>query len=111
MRKTHCTCIIFDWDDTLFCTTHVHSASMKPPDPAEVYRLDSAASAILARALSLGTTKIVTNASGGWVQEAARNMLPKVHALLDRIEIVSARDKFEHLYPNDPVAWKVEAFC
>jgi len=110
-RMTHCTCIIFDWDDTLFCTHHMYSKTMRPLEPAELCKLDDEASAILSHALALGMTKIVTNAQGGWVEQASQKHLPKVSALLDRLEVVSARDKFEHKHPNNPVAWKVEAFC
>mmetsp|Transcript_94368 Transcript_94368/g.177632 ORF Transcript_94368/g.177632 Transcript_94368/m.177632 type:complete len:270 (-) Transcript_94368:144-953(-) len=110
-RKKHCTCIIFDWDDTLFCTSHMHSRRINPPDHLELQKLDSEASRILEHAISLGTTKIVTNAVGGWVEQTSKEHLPKVNALLHKIEVVSARDKFEHKYPNDPVTWKVEAFC
>jgi len=108
-QRRHCTCMIFDWDDTLFCTTHMHSG--KQIAAGELQKLDDAASQILAHALLLGITKIITNAKGGWVEDTAQRNLPQVYALLDRIEIISARDLFEHKHPEDPVTWKVEAFC
>ena len=57
-----------------------------------------------------GKTYIVTNAAEGWVELSARRFLPKVNAELKDIEIISARTRYEKLYPRNYQKWKVEAF-
>ena len=37
--------------------------------------------------------------------------MPTLARHLEGVEIVSARDKYEELFPDDPTRWKVEAFC
>ena len=45
-------------------------------------------------------TFIITNAAEGWVQMSARRFLPRVYQEIKHdITIISARTKFEKLYP------------
>lgn len=53
---------------------------------------------------------IVTNAAQGWVELSAKRFLPQVNAELKDIEIISARTRYEKLYPRNYQKWKVEAF-
>ena len=58
-----------------------------------------------------GKTYIVTNAAEGWVQLSASKFLPNVRKeLATEIEIISARSRYEALYPKNYQRWKVEAF-
>lgn len=107
--RQHCTLIIFDWDDTLLCTSAAISRS--PPNQLELDRLAEAATKVLSLAKTLGTVMIITNALEGWVQHSCRKYLPGLLPCLEDLEIVSAREKFEDRFPNDPTQWKVEAFC
>jgi hypothetical protein len=50
---------------------------------------------------SLGRVIIVTNAAEGWVELSAKRFLPRVNAELNGIEIISARTKYESLYPRN----------
>lgn len=100
--------IIFDWDDTLMCSSEVKMR--RKPDSDGICQLEHAVEAILRKALALGTTTIVTNANLGWVHATADQYMPSVVPLLKYIEIVSARQNYEHEWPNDPNAWKREAF-
>jgi hypothetical protein len=53
----------------------------------------------------------VTNAAEGWVQLSAHRFLPKVFAeLTSEIKIISARTRYEKLYPRNYQKWKVQAF-
>lgn len=52
----------------------------------------------------------MTNAAQGWVELSAKRFLPQVDAELKDIEILSARTKYEKLYPRNYQKWKVEAF-
>ena len=58
----------------------------------------------------MGKVYIVTNAAQGWVELSAKRFLPKVNRELVDIEIISARTKYEKLYPKNYQKWKVEAF-
>ncbi len=56
-------------------------------------------------------TYIITNAAEGWVQMSAKRFLPRVYAELKQdVTIISARTKFEKLYPHDYHAWNIRAF-
>jgi len=52
----------------------------------------------------------VTNAAQGWVEMSAKRFLPQVYSELNDILIISARTKYEKLYPKNYQKWKVEAF-
>eukprot|EP00440_Ansanella_granifera_P038470 gb/GFBE01041745.1/.p1 GENE.gb/GFBE01041745.1/~~gb/GFBE01041745.1/.p1 ORF type:complete len:269 (+),score=59.66 gb/GFBE01041745.1/:1-807(+) len=110
--RQHCTLIIFDWDDTLLCTTALDA---RPPQVApskqELDALAAEAVKVLSLAKTLGTVMIITNAMEGWVQQSCRKYLPKLAECIKDVDIVSARDKFENRFPHDPTKWKVEAFC
>jgi len=107
--KQHCTLIIFDWDDTLLCTSAIQSS--RPPSHNDVLALEAEAVKLLELAKSLGTVIIITNAIEGWVQHSSEKYLPTLAKHLKDVEIVSARSLFEARFPDDPTQWKVEAFC
>jgi hypothetical protein len=56
--------------------------------------------------------KIITNGDASWLRQSLRSFLP----LFDRylvhhsIEVISARDRYESAFPDDPIQWKVYAF-
>lgn len=52
----------------------------------------------------------MTNAAEGWVELSAKRFLPRVNEELKDILIISARTKYEKLYPKNYQKWKVEAF-
>lgn len=99
------TVIIFDWDDTLFCTSALERCG-----PAELLKLEQLVRATLELALELGTTLIVTNANDGWVQQSAGIHMPRLLPTLKRVPVVSARDVYEDHFPEEPKAWKRETF-
>lgn len=117
---THQTCIIFDWDDTILCTSFlaphqqlIFDSSIKFPLSLQtkLNDLDQVAAAILQQSKTLGRNYIVTNAAEGWVELSAKRFLPRVWQELQRdISIISARTKYEKLYPRNYQKWKVEAF-
>jgi hypothetical protein len=72
--------------------------------------LDTAAVELIIKSKKFGKTYIVTNAAEGWVELSARRFMPKVNAELKDIEIISARTRYEKLYPRNYQKWKVEAF-
>lgn len=53
----------------------------------------------------------MTNAAEGWVELSAKRFLPKVNQqLANAITVISARTKYEKLFPKNYQKWKVEAF-
>eukprot|EP00421_Protoceratium_reticulatum_P024149 CAMPEP_0168459828 /NCGR_PEP_ID=MMETSP0228-20121227/53125_1 /TAXON_ID=133427 /ORGANISM="Protoceratium reticulatum, Strain CCCM 535 (=CCMP 1889)" /LENGTH=311 /DNA_ID=CAMNT_0008475033 /DNA_START=15 /DNA_END=950 /DNA_ORIENTATION=+ len=99
------TYIIWDWDDTLLC-----SSSLALARPAQLAELAALAQEALEQAMGLGTAMIVTNAQLSWVKESAGRFMPGLLPMLDRLTIVSAREQQEHLHPGDYFAWKRECF-
>mmetsp|Transcript_10208 Transcript_10208/g.28998 ORF Transcript_10208/g.28998 Transcript_10208/m.28998 type:complete len:298 (-) Transcript_10208:610-1503(-) len=99
--------IVFDWDDTLLCTTALERLAYSQED---LDNLAAAVEAILRRAMGMAETMIVTNGHATWVQDSARQYLPSILPTLATLQVVSARALFEPMYPEDPVMWKEVAF-
>ena len=110
------TLFIFDWDDTLFFTTHISpsknstffyesKAEKKLMNTIECYVVE-----ILNKALSKGTVLIITNSSDGWVHACAKFYYPNLIPILDKIKIISARELYQSEYPSEPMTWKVKTF-
>lgn len=99
------TVIIFDWDDTLLCSSSLGSAK-----PAQLSELTLLVDEVLKAAMCLGLTLIVTNAHLSWVKDSASRFMSALLPTLERLPIVSARERHEHRHPGDCFAWKREAF-
>jgi len=99
--------IIFDWDDTLLCTTAINSRCWME---GQLQQLERAAEQLLRLAMQLGDTIIVTNGKPMWVKESCQHFLPGLLPLVEQLPVISARARFEHLFPNDPFAWKRQTF-
>jgi|Transcript_40821 hypothetical protein len=109
----HQTAIIFDWDDTLLCTTFLSRLkhnSISPEVKSNLQNIERAVLYLLNTALTLGHTFIVTNAKDGWVQESAALFLPGLMETLQRVRVVSARSTQQTWRCHDPSQWKVRAF-
>jgi hypothetical protein len=105
--------IIFDWDDTLMCTSYLMSNNLfkdnfKLPesDLSKLDQLQKNVSKILKLALDVANVYIVTNAAHGWVEHSVNNFFPQVKPLLKYIRVVSARTLYETRFPNDMMQWK-----
>jgi len=99
------TLIIFDWDDTLLCSSAINGGTV--PDTSE---LEATVKKVLDAAMALGSTLIVTNAHELWVRESSKQYLPGIEQTLDRMRVISARERHEAHWPGDVIAWKREAF-
>lgn len=119
--KTHQTCIIFDWDDTLLPTTFlipyqqlIYQPANKPL-PTNIQKkmvdIDDYAARLLEKSKLNGKVLIITNAAEGWVELSAQRFMPKTAKILRKdIEIISARTRYEKQCPRDYQEWKVRAF-
>lgn len=101
------TVIIFDWDDTLLCSSAINNQQWSPQ---QLQQLERAVETILQTAMRLGETMIVTNGNSTWVQDSTRRFFPGLQPTLDRLMVMSARASYESSYPGDPFSWKRQAF-
>merc|ERR1719201_695363 len=65
---------------------------------------------LLEHSLRLGHTFIITNAMDGWVEKSAAKYLPELLPVLKKVSIISARSRYEGLYPSEVGKWKISAF-
>lgn len=110
------TVVIFDWDDTLLCTSHLNRLSNDWYLPMSVdddlYGIEHVVTDLLEIATRVGPTFIITNAEAGWVQSSAAKWLPKVFDMLksQQVRVISARTNHEGQHPDEPGQWKLQAF-
>ena len=114
------TAIIFDWDDTILPTSILTpyeyllvdtELEIPPALKKRLDQLDRIGSELLNRAKMFGRVYIVTNAAEGWCELSAARFLPRVYETLESdITIISARTRYENLYPHQYQKWKIEAF-
>jgi hypothetical protein len=101
------TVIIFDWDDTLLCTSAINAQEWSQK---QLSQLERTVDAVLRAAMLLGEVLIVTNGIESWVEHSASRFLPGLLPLLSRLQVTSARAKYETSHPGDPFMWKRRAF-
>lgn len=101
---------IFDWDDTLLCTSWLRQMDLNEGVDGVLLKIAAHTKFLLEAALRLGHVYIVTNATTGWVESTAANFVPELMPVLTKIRIISARDKYGPLFPDDMKQWKVQAF-
>jgi len=109
----HQTVIIFDWDDTLLCTSFLarnEHRSLHPTTWRHLQSIEKAAGRLLERAIEMGNTFIITNAIKGWVEHSAARWAPGLLPMLEKVRIISARSRYEPVYPRDVSKWKISAF-
>jgi len=109
----HQTVIVFDWDDTLLCTSYLESQEddMLPSYVEQQMRsIQQAAGRLIERALQSGQTFIITNAMNGWVEYSAARWAPEFLPVLQKVKVISARSKYEPKFPGQVGKWKTEAF-
>lgn len=109
----HQTVIIFDWDDTLLCTSFLNlrqDQTLPPVVERHLQGIQSTGAKLLELALKLGHTFIITNAMNGWVEYSAAKYVPDLLPILQRVRVISARGRFEAQYPGEVSKWKVAAF-
>jgi len=111
----HQSVIIFDWDDTLLCTSYLNQAEaagrpMSAAAQAHLQGIERTSKQLLELAISLGQTYIITNARQGWVEYSAAKWVPDLLPVLQSVEIISARTRHGAQYPGNVSMWKIHAF-
>ncbi|EGR28120.1 hypothetical protein IMG5_183060 [Ichthyophthirius multifiliis] len=98
----HQTIIIFDWDDTLFCTTSLQAQKfdyISQQQSKNIFNLDISAVKNL-------LLKIC------WVEYSSKIFMPNVFNFIteSKIQIISARTKYESQFPSQSHLWKIFSF-
>mmetsp|Transcript_38820 Transcript_38820/g.82549 ORF Transcript_38820/g.82549 Transcript_38820/m.82549 type:complete len:318 (-) Transcript_38820:50-1003(-) len=109
----HQTVIIFDWDDTLLCTSFLNlrqEQSLPPVVDRHLREIANAAKRLVELAMRLGHTFIITNAMNGWVEYSAAKWVPELLPALAKVRVISARTKYEPQFPGEVSKWKIQAF-
>ena len=108
---------IFDWDDTLFCTSVLSpngyfddEREISPSQMRRIEELELFVKSLLTKAIEKGDTYIVTNSEAVWVEYSCELFFPKVYKFLNKIKIISGRDLYEENFPHDYKTWKIKAF-
>ena len=110
------TIFIFDWDDTLFFTTHLNPSKNNTffyesrTEKRFMNKIEYYVVEILKKALSKGKVLIITNSGDGWVHSCAKFYYPNLLPILDQITIISARELYQDKFPKEPTTWKVKTF-
>ena len=105
--------IIFDWDDTLLCTSYLNmkpDAASSPSVQKVLQQIGETGIQLIELAMKFGQTFIITNAMKGWVEYSATKYIPSLLPTLKKIRIISARSEHETLYPGQYHEWKIQAF-
>ena len=108
---------IFDWDDTLFCTSVLSpngyfdsEREILPSQLKRIEKLETFVECLLIKSIEKGDAYIITNSEAAWVKYSCEIFFPNVYKLLNKIKIISGRDLYQHKFPNDYKTWKIKAF-
>lgn len=109
----HYTTFIYDWDDTLLCTSFLNKKSKNFNGRQntekilnQLENLQEVVCNVLEKSLKNGKVFLITNAVKNWIDYSSNKWLPQTVELLQKVEIISAREKFEHKYPKQMLKWK-----
>ena len=116
IKNSYNSLIIFDWDDTLFCTSQIaknnylNQNQISKIQKNKILKLEKEVKKILQNSIKNGETYIITNSEPGWVEFSCKKFFPSIIDLLDQINIISARGLYENQCPNDSYMWKMNTF-
>ena len=115
--KAHQSVVIFDWDDTLLCTSYLlpstfgaTPACLLSQTKEKLEKLEKKVIKIIKMCLTKAQVFIITNSVKGWVEESCQHYLPNLYPLLKKVKIISARSKYENKFPTKVDQWKLHAF-
>uniref|UniRef100_A0A7S4SGU7 Uncharacterized protein n=1 Tax=Alexandrium monilatum TaxID=311494 RepID=A0A7S4SGU7_9DINO len=109
----HQTVIIFDWDDTLLCTSFLQryqGPRLTPMIASALRGIQGLTKQLLKLAVRFGHTFIITNAMQGWVERSAATYVPELLPILRAVPVISARSQYEPQFPDQVGQWKTQAF-
>jgi hypothetical protein len=113
------TTIFFDWDDTCLASHYlaINGFSTRGtcfPVKREFAEmgaiLTSLVGPLLLHAAQFGRVVIVTNGTDNWVQMSCEHFMPNLMPLIEQLTVVSAQDRYRHMFPTKPIEWKRRTF-
>lgn len=121
-KRAYNSIILFDWDDTLLCSTYLMKHSFFEDEQnkqnkisdlhkEKLAKLEFQVLRVLTLAISYGDVYIITNASQGWVEYSTMKFFPSVSKLFSQITIISARTLYGEQFPEDSRMWKIATFA
>lgn len=107
------TLIIFDWDDTLLCSSWLVANGYGARGEGPITSVQAGAAAILetytrnalVTAMGLGRVFIITNGMQGWVEKSCAIFMPSVSQLLPLITVISAQARYKEVFQST-MLWK-----
>ena len=121
-KRSYNSIILFDWDDTLLCSTYLMKHSFFEDEKnkqnkisdlrrEKLAKLEFQVLRVLTLAISYGDVYIITNASQGWVEYSTVKFFPSVTKLLSQLTIISACTLYGEQFPDDSRMWKIATFA
>jgi len=112
------TIILIDWDDTLFPTTWLQVNNIKLTNDDNLINnlypyfkeLDERIYKLFSEMKKYGKIIIVTNAMVRWVHISGRVLKKSYEYIVQNVNIISARDLYQHEHPTDVYKWKENTF-
>jgi hypothetical protein len=106
------TVFIFDWDDTLLCTSWLNYRGSDKTVTQEMLdrcaELSKIVKKILIHARLLGRIYIVTNSQKGWVEDSCSIFMPDLMKNIESIPIIYAQER--NSKHTSPILWKQLTF-
>ena len=116
-KKNYNSIIIFDWDDTLLPTTFLVSKGilnsvliLNKFEKKRLSELEELVNELLTLTVDKGDVYIITNADKNWIEYSSKLIYPRISNILKKIKIISAKNKYQKIYPGDSRIWKISAF-
>ena len=110
--------IIFDYDDTLLCTTYlcpngvfIEDMLLSDEESELLAKIEFSALRLLTLAIDSGAdVYLVTNSDKGWIEYSTEKYLPSIYNILSKVNVMSARSLFEVQFPGESKKWKTQTF-
>ena len=115
-KKNYNNLFIFDWDNTLLPTYYlaqgnfVNENELPIEDVSMFSLLEESIFKLLKKTIEKGETYIITNSDIEWVEFSIKKYFPGLVKFLKTINIISAKDEFKNIYPDNINLWKKHAF-
>ena len=116
-RKSHNCVFIFDWNDTLLCTSFLspkgyfdESIVLSDYQLQIMAKNEFSVLRIIHFAINNGDTYIISNSPFDWVNYSIKRFYPSLLKYLNKIRILSAKDLYGNTFPNDSKKQKNEVF-
>ena len=102
--------IVFDWDDTLFPTSHYNRRHLSKSFYSNLKDLEESIVSLLEFATERAPTFIITAAEKRWVELSVKKYFPRVASLMSerKVTVLSVRDYWSSC--EDGENWKTRTF-